>query len=323
MDLIKVSVICLAYNHAKYIRDTLEGFVSQETDFPFEVIVHDDASADGTDEIIREYQAKYPDIIKPIFQKENQYSKGVPITKEFIFPILRGEYIAFCEGDDYWTDSRKLQGQVDALDAHPEVDICAHTVEIIRASNNEFIRFLKPESTDQIIPARNVILGGGDFVGTNSLFYRKNLDLYQPEFRKICRYDYALQVHGALRGGMLYLADCMSVYRYMTIGSWSATVPFDEEKETERNQLWEKMLRLLDEETEGKYTKEIKLYSEDRVINFHYRFRHYAELKRYRDTYKRFEGKARTKQYLLTHFPWLYIHAGDAKKALQRKKKTG
>ena len=89
-----VTVICLAYNHAKYIRDALEGFVSQKTDFPFEVIVHDDASTDGTDRIIREYQARYPDIIKPIFQEKNQYSQGVRITQEFIFPLIRGRYVA-------------------------------------------------------------------------------------------------------------------------------------------------------------------------------------------------------------------------------------
>ena len=120
---VKVSVVCLAYNHAKYIRDALEGFVSQKTSFPFEVIVHDDASTDGTDLIIKEFQSRYPEIIKPVFQKENQYSQGVSIAQAFLYPLVHGEYVALCEGDDYWTDPLKLQKQVEALESHPESDI--------------------------------------------------------------------------------------------------------------------------------------------------------------------------------------------------------
>ena len=85
-----VTVICLAYNHGPYIRDALEGFVMQKTAFPFEVIVHDDASTDDTPRIIREYACRYPDIIRPVFQTENQYSKGVPISQTFLFPLVRG-----------------------------------------------------------------------------------------------------------------------------------------------------------------------------------------------------------------------------------------
>ena len=107
-DGIVVSVYCLAYNHEQYIRDALEGFVRQKTNFRYEVLVHDDASTDNTPAIIREYAQKYPDIIKPIFQTENQYSKGVKILPEIIHPKSSGRYIAFCEGDDYWCDENKL-----------------------------------------------------------------------------------------------------------------------------------------------------------------------------------------------------------------------
>ena len=116
---IVVSTYCLAYNHEKFIRDALEGFVSQKTNFRYEVLVHDDASTDGTARIIREYEEKYPDIIKPIYQKENQYSKGIDIVGTIITPRLKGTYIAICEGDDYWTDPEKLQRQVDILEAMP------------------------------------------------------------------------------------------------------------------------------------------------------------------------------------------------------------
>lgn len=111
-----VSIGCITYNHEKYIRDAIKGFLMQKTTFPFEILIHDDASTDGTADIIREYEKKYPDKIKPIYQMENQYSKGIPISATYQFPRARGKYIALCEGDDYWTDPYKLQKQVDFLE---------------------------------------------------------------------------------------------------------------------------------------------------------------------------------------------------------------
>ena len=121
-----VSVCCLTYNHAPYIRQCLDGFMIQKADFLIEVLIHDDASTDGTADIIREYEAKYPDSIKPIYQVENQYSKKIrSISGRFNFPRAQGKYIALCEGDDYWTDPYKLQRQVDFLETHEEVALSA------------------------------------------------------------------------------------------------------------------------------------------------------------------------------------------------------
>ena len=123
--MIKVSICCLAYNHAPYIRECLEGFVSQKTDFKFEVLIHDDASTDETQKIIKEYEENYPNIIKPIYQTENQYSKTHGgINLRFNFPRCNGDYIAMCEGDDYWSDKNKLQKQVDFLEANKDYSIC-------------------------------------------------------------------------------------------------------------------------------------------------------------------------------------------------------
>lgn len=121
---IVVSIQCLTYNHAPYIRQCLDGFVMQKTNFRFEAIVHDDASTDGTQDIIREYEKRYPDIIKPIYQKENQYSKGIPgrITN-IVNAHCKGKYIAICEGDDYWTDPYKLKKQVDYMEAFPKCSL--------------------------------------------------------------------------------------------------------------------------------------------------------------------------------------------------------
>lgn len=117
---ILVSIHCLVYNHEPYIRKCLEGFVMQKTDFRFEAIVHADASTDKSAAIIREYAEKFPDIIKPIYQAENQYSQKNGAIGRAISAKTRGKYIALCEGDDYWTDPLKLQKQVDFLENHPD-----------------------------------------------------------------------------------------------------------------------------------------------------------------------------------------------------------
>lgn len=110
-----VSIKCLVYNHAPYLRQCLDGFVMQKTNFKFEAVVHDDCSTDGSQEIIKEYAAKYPDIIKPIYETENQYSKHDGSLRRIVDAHLNGKYIAFCEGDDYWIDPNKLQLQVDYI----------------------------------------------------------------------------------------------------------------------------------------------------------------------------------------------------------------
>lgn len=125
-----VSIQCLAYNHEKYIRDCLDGIVSQKTNFRYEAIVHDDASTDGTQSVIMEYASKYPDVIKPIIEKENLYSNNIGKLRHIMQANLNGKYIAFCECDDYWTDSFKLQKQVDFLESHPDYSMCFHSAQI-------------------------------------------------------------------------------------------------------------------------------------------------------------------------------------------------
>lgn len=129
----RVAIKCFVYNHEPYLRDCLEGFVMQQTDFPFVAIVHDDASTDHSADIIREYAAKYPHIIRPIYETENQYSKqNGSLTKIMNAAIAATDapYIAMCEGDDYWTDPHKLQKQVDFLEAHPQCAITSHRYKI-------------------------------------------------------------------------------------------------------------------------------------------------------------------------------------------------
>lgn len=131
-----VSICCLTYNHEQFIRQCLNGILIQKTNFLFEILIHDDASTDATVSIIKEYEQKFPQIIKPIYQKENQYRKGIFNTLMYQFPRARGKYIAFCEGDDYWTDEYKLQRQIVFLEANPNYSMCCHRYRIFDVENN-------------------------------------------------------------------------------------------------------------------------------------------------------------------------------------------
>lgn len=115
-----VSIVTFTFNHEKYILKVLESFINQKTNFEYEIVIHDDASKDNTQEIIREFERKYLKIIKSIYQEENQKTKGNGIVTRISLQVAKGKYIALCEGDDYWTDEYKLQKQVDFLEANPD-----------------------------------------------------------------------------------------------------------------------------------------------------------------------------------------------------------
>ena len=129
-----VSICAVCYNHANYLRQALDGFLAQRGDFDIEILVHDDASTDGSAEILRRYAARYPDKIFPILQRENQYRQGRQnISGIFNFPRARGKYIALMDCDDYWCNPGKLEAQVSYLEAHPD---CAMTVHAAAVKND-------------------------------------------------------------------------------------------------------------------------------------------------------------------------------------------
>jgi glycosyltransferase involved in cell wall biosynthesis len=176
-----VSIACISYNHANYIRDCLDGFLRQETNFPFEIVIHDDASTDETQDIIREYAQRYPDLFFPLLQTENQYSKlGGGIIVRFNYPRCRGRYIAICEGDDYWTDKYKLQKQFDFMEAHPEFNLCGHKAWKADDAGNHIAlmgNFDKDvfEFDDVAVRYRPI--------PTSSIFFRNNLDFPEWYYR--------------------------------------------------------------------------------------------------------------------------------------------
>lgn len=216
-DNIIVSVSCITYNHAKYIRQCLDGILMQKADFQYEILIHDDASTDGTDDIIREYAQKYPTIIKPIFEKENQYSKGVPISATFNYPRAEGKYIALCEGDDYWTDPYKLQKQVDYLEDHPEYAMCFTGAEVITEIDNSHADLFKDLETreytgDEIISSW--------IVPTCTVLHKKNVAI--PVDKRFIVGDNVTFLSCAKLGKVHCFSEQTAVYRQHA-GGWTAT----------------------------------------------------------------------------------------------------
>ena len=261
---IKVSIICNTYNHEKYVRTALDSFLMQKTSFKYEILVHDDASTDGTAGIIREYQQKYPDIIKPIFQQENQYSKQIKINYAYQYPRAAGKYIAICEGDDFWTDENKLQKQFDILEQHDEIDMCAHAAQCINAETGEPGRLVRPKKHNAILRTGEVITGGGDYLATNSLFFRTSLFDNPPEYVKLSVLDYLLQIYGSCRGGIYYLDEIMSVYRINVKDSWTVMMRTHTDKKIAFKQKLIGYFKDFDRETGHKYR-----FSVFRVILWH------------------------------------------------------
>ena len=139
-----VSICCMTYNHENFIKDCIEGLIKQKTDFDYEILIHEDASRDNTSAVVREYEKKYPELIKVIYQTENQFLKQ-HILSNLLLPMAKGKYIALCEGDDYWNDSYKLQKQVDFLEANDDVVITGHDAFIINKKGEKIKDSKLPE----------------------------------------------------------------------------------------------------------------------------------------------------------------------------------
>lgn len=214
-----VSIHCITYNHEPYIRQCLEGFVMQKTNFRFEAIVHDDASTDRTADIIREYAAKYPNIIKPIYETENQYSKRDGSLRRIMDAACTGKYIALCEGDDYWIDPLKLQKQVDFLEANPEYSMCFHNAVIFYQDDKKTPKIFNNIVCECDINLEQLI--NKWIVPTASIIYRKDI-LPIPEWaNQIYSGDMTLALVAYAKGKIRAFPAIMSFYR-KNVGSMSS-----------------------------------------------------------------------------------------------------
>lgn len=218
---IVVTILTLAYNHEPYIRQCLDGIVMQQTTFKFELLIHDDASTDGTADIIREYESKYPNIIKPIYQKENQYSKKIPIGVTYLYPRAKGKYIALCEGDDYWTDPLKLQKQVDFLEANPEYVMCSHRFKLYNQEEQTFKSDWYTNVISDVVYDLKTLINGYWYHHPLSVLFRNSalhIDIYNSY---PIHMDAVLFFHLLKKGKGVLLNEDWAVYRIHRGGIWS------------------------------------------------------------------------------------------------------
>lgn len=211
-----VVIRCIAYNQEKYIKEALEGFIMQKTKFPFVAIVHDDASTDSTARIIKEYAEKYPEIIKPIYETENQYSKkdgSLTRTMNDAMIASGAEYIAFCEGDDYWTDPLKLQKQIDFLEANPDYVLCFHEAAILDKMNSGFVY---PKLFDREYGVNEIFENW--IVPTASIVMKQEVRKSLPENKFFVNGDIIVLLTAASIGKLYGMAEKMAVYRINSEG---------------------------------------------------------------------------------------------------------
>ena len=224
-----VVVRCITYNHVAYIRDALESFVAQQTEFPFIVIVHDDASTDGTQEIIKEYADKYPNIIKPIFEEENQYNKGNGEFGNIVDTACRvtgAKYIAVCEGDDYWIDPLKLQIQVNYLESHPQILYTCHRY-LEQDSDSNIAKLVRNKYLDRY-PEKIGFEFDKDYAFNYDWVPKTLTSLYRMEclkgneLKKCIMYRDTHLIHHILTQGNGYCFQFKGgVYRKQNTGVWS------------------------------------------------------------------------------------------------------
>lgn len=279
MKEIMVSIICITYNHAEFIRDAIEGFLDQKTDFNYEIIIHDDCSTDGTTEIVKEYADKYPSVIRAILEEDNCYSRGIKIT-ERLHLLAEGKYIAICEGDDYWCDCHKLQKQIDYMENHPECSLTMHNGYLL-----EYVTGIKkpinPYGDTGILSASEVIKERETLPPTASMIYRRHDIVEIPDFFGNAPVgDRPRRMYLVLRGYAYYFSDIMCVYRYGTPGSFGKRAKNNNEYS---KKILDKMLAFYDqynEYTNGEYKNEIDYVKSKEW--FHY----YRRIGECRNSYK-------------------------------------
>ncbi|MBQ6133870.1 MAG: glycosyltransferase [Lachnospiraceae bacterium] len=263
-----ISVICITFDQKQYIEKSIESIFGQKADLSIEIIIHDDVSVDGTAEILIDYEKRYPDRIKLILETKNQHSQNIDFFSKIVRNHAKGKYIAICEGDDYWTDVNKLQVQFEALEAHPECDMCACRAVMVSEDGNHILGEIRPREGDGILQIEDVILGGGNYVATAGLFFRKSMFDHMMDFEKVRSLDYSHQMKGALRGGIYYIDKAMAAYRRYSKSSITNLITNDQNAMRHQCEQEKLILKTLDRETFGRYHEVI----EKRLLDYEQSF---------------------------------------------------
>lgn len=265
-DPILVTVNVEVFNHEKYLRQCLDSILNQKVNFNVVIHIHDDASTDSSANIIKEYEQKYPEIIFPIYQKQNVYSTVQKESAVLTIQGLRvkGTYVAMCEGDDYWTDQYKLKTQVEAMNANPDAHLCLHIVEKINESTKELMCLMPDFKLKPILKPKkfiSLILRKYSFQ-TSSYFFRASdsVEYYSilPKFAEIMPTgdETMIMYYGSL-GKTIFINKKMSVYRKFADGSWSVRHrQYDSEKNKRIAQMRIDSLKEYDKFTNGLFHKQ-------------------------------------------------------------------
>lgn len=313
---IKVSICCLVYNHEKYLRKCLDGFIMQKTNFKYEVLIHDDASTDKSASIIREYEKKYPDIIKPIIQTENQHSKGIRISWALQYPIAKGQYIALCEGDDYWDSPNKLQQQYNVLEKNGNCSFSAHRVGYIK-EDGSLMKMSLPscDLKSGILSSQKWIYNictNGYLFQTSCYFFRK--DYIEKALNNLPSFitcaktgDMPLMLFLAAEGDCAYINKTMSRYRFHSDSSWSKRVGRNQDVSIEMKQSEIEMFKAFDEYTDRKYSKYINYSILYRELRIEFAKNNYKAMfyKKYRTVFNSFSTKRKLLYCTYALFPFV------------------
>lgn len=267
-DNIKVSICCTTYNHENYIKDALDSFLMQKTNFKYEILIHDDASTDSTAKIIKEYEYKYPDIIKVIYQTENQYCKNKKVSATFLYPRAKGKYIALCEGDDYWTDENKLQLQVDFLENNDDFALCVHASTMLDEETKE-TRLIRGYVNNKSIELKDFL---SDYYNNKWMLFQTSSYVFRRQYvdelinqkpgyyYKACVGDLPLVLFMGTKGKIFFIDRVMSLYRIKTPSSWSKNEYSSNSKKINIAYNLKKMYNNFNELTSKKYNEEVKLF---------------------------------------------------------------
>ncbi len=223
-----VTVWCPTYNHENYIRETLDGFVSQETDFAFQVLIYDDASNDNTAEIVREYAERFPEVFHVFLAGRNIYWH--PYRERFITKLLKknvvGKYVAICEGDDCWIDPYKLQIQVDYMESHPACSLYMHNS--IKINYHDSLEITTQNSykcvDEKDLSCEEVIMQYRHHPATASMLLKKDLFFMPESMERFPAMDYTIQLNCMANGDVHYSNRIMSIYRFYTEGSYTKII---------------------------------------------------------------------------------------------------
>ncbi|WP_026892750.1 glycosyltransferase family 2 protein [Lacrimispora aerotolerans] len=308
---IMVSVNCVTFNHKNYIRQALDSFLMQKTNFEFEILVHDDASTDGTGEILREYEKKYPGKVLPLIQTENQYSQGIDnISGAFNFPRARGKYIFMCDGDDYWVSPDKMQKQVDYMEAHPECTLCIHSAKIDLVGKAVTEGQMRPYCGNKVLSPEDIVDKSSGYA-MSSMAFPSRIVKKLPDYYVECPVgDTPIQMIAASEGYGYYFDEPMSAYRVGVAGSWTVEGKSGDYEKKQRvyYERMKKVYDLYDAATGGRLREAIRSAEKRTYYHTMVNTRQFKEIlnPEYRKYYKELTSRTRFFIQLEHRYPGVY-----------------